>query len=421
MLTRVFRRLAQLVTAPRRLAYRVGAMEQRLDATQRATEALSLRVTALSETEFPGLMLMVEKRAMDALAAESNQARRHVEAAVAAAETEAIRVSREHAEAAVSAGKAFTLKAAREHAEAAVSAGKAIMLKAAREHAEAAASEVVPLALDAAREHAEALNAHMIELLRTECAALRRELGTLKRLYAPSAAGRPATESRADDPALSDAFYTALTDRFRGAPETIAERQRIYLPLIENLADADHPVVDLGCGRGEWLGLLASAGVPSRGVESHPVFAAELREAGFNIVEQDLVTYLRAAPDDSAAVISMFQVAEHLSIQTLVGVMEECVRVLRPGGLFIAETPNSLNLRVAASTFWLDPTHQRPLHPELLQFIATHVGFSKVDGWALNRFDQPTAGFTDDAMGNQVQRLAEMVDGPGDFALLAWK
>ena len=133
------------------------------------------------------------------------------------------------------------------------------------------------------------------------------------------------------------------------------------------------------------------------------------------IVEGDLVAFLHGQPDSSAGAITMFQVVEHLPLAILIDVLENCVRVLRPGGLLIAETPNSLNLRVAATTFWLDPTHQRPLHPELLQFMALHVGFEKVDGLFMNELGDSAEG-VDPA----VRRLLEYVDGAGDFALLAW-
>jgi O-antigen chain-terminating methyltransferase len=113
----------------------------------------------------------------------------------------------------------------------------------------------------------------------------------------------------------------------------------------------------------------------------------------------------------------LFQVLEHLDTATLLHLLEESARVLRPGGVFIAETPNALNLQVAASNFWIDPTHVRPLHPQFLEFCALRSGFTKVDGLYVNELD-PTYKSISDAT---VRRLAERFDGPGDFALLAWK
>ena len=215
---------------------------------------------------------------------------------------------------------------------------------------------------------------------------------------------------------MDPGFYVALEDRFRGDPAIIAERQRVYLPLVEGLADADHPVLDLGCGRGEWLHVLTGAGIAAVGVDSNPAFVGEVSDAGASVIEGDLVAHLRSAAPASVGAITMFQVVEHLPFPVLVDVMAECARVLRPGGVLIAETPNSLNLSVAATTFWLDPTHERPLHPELLKFIAKQVGFAKVDGWFLNDLNARGEDLTDPALA----RLVAMIDGPGDFSLLAW-
>lgn len=317
---------------------------------------------------------------------------------------------RAHTETMVNAAERTAIDRAREHAEAV----QAETLKGSREHAEELNRQTVALA----RDHAEELHRQTLDQIRAELAAVRRDLSVARRVQSRSSAAEPAV-GPAESPSASlidPGFYVALEDRFRGDPEMIAERQRVYLPLVEGLADAYHPVLDLGCGRGEWLHLLAEVGVAAVGVDSNPAFVGEVSESGVSVIEGDLVAYLRSAGNASVGAVTLFQVVEHLPFPVLIEVLAECVRVLRPGGVLIAETPNALNLSVAATTFWLDPTHERPLHPELLKFIAKQVGFAKVDGWFLNELHSPPGDLTDPT----IARLVEMVDGPGDFSLLAW-
>jgi hypothetical protein len=104
----------------------------------------------------------------------------------------------------------------------------------------------------------------------------------------------------------------------------------------------------------------------------------------------------------------------------MVSVLREVRRVLIEGGVFIGEIPNSETLRVGASTFWIDPTHQRPLFPELLLFLSTEVGFAKSEGRYVNDLS-PTHDLSGLPLGAQeaLKSVLYAVDGPGDFALIA--
>lgn len=366
-------RLRRFVGRTRHAPARIDALERVHDLDIRRFEALEQRVAALAESEVPQLFLTAE-------AALESRLRAIVHQAAASA--------RDHTEAASGAAERNAIDAAREHTNAGLSALQALVLDMARTQTSASIAE------------------------------LRREVATFRRVAAaPAPSTAPSTGHDAPVGAPHDpALYVALEDRFRGAPELIAARQRAYLPLVEHLAGTDVPLLDLGCGRGEWLSVVGAAGVTAVGVDSNPAFAAEVRDTGATLVEADLVAHLRAAPDASAGAITMFQVVEHLPFDVLFDVLVESVRVLQPGGVLIAETPNALNLTVAASTFWLDPTHQRPLHPELLQFLAGQAGFARTEGRFLNELRPIPDEVTDPVQ----RRLLDLVDGPGDFALIAW-
>ena len=175
---------------------------------------------------------------------------------------------------------------------------------------------------------------------------------------------------------LDPDFYIEFEDRFRGPFDIIKERVSVYIDDLAHLANTNKKVVDIGCGRGELLTALRESGIHAIGVDSNPSSITSLQGRGFEASCEDLSDFLKRAPDSSLAAITMLHVVEHLPFDLLLSTFQEVFRVLEPGGIFIAETPNSLNPTVGSSTFWIDPTHQRPLHPEVLHFLATHVGFS---------------------------------------------
>lgn len=179
------------------------------------------------------------------------------------------------------------------------------------------------------------------------------------------------------DRLVAESVYAALESAFRGSPDLVGQRQMPYLDLVQGLPDSG-PVADLGCGRGEFLDLLKEAGIPGIGVEQSSVFAGICRDRGLDIREQDLLEYLGEQEDASLRGVVSLQVLEHLSFPDLLRTFAEAYRVLTPGGLFLGETPNGANLAVGGSTFWLDHTHVRPLHPVLLHHLAEFYGFVDV-------------------------------------------
>ena len=178
---------------------------------------------------------------------------------------------------------------------------------------------------------------------------------------------------------MSDNFYKAFEDRYRGSREVITERLRAYLPFIEPLAALRQPAraLDVGCGRGEWLELAASVGFDAHGVDLDDGMLAACRERGLSVETADAIATLRAMADNSLAMVSAFHVVEHIPFDLVRTLIDEALRVLQPGGLLIMETPNPENLVVGASSFYRDPSHVRPLPPELLAFAAEHGGFAR--------------------------------------------
>lgn len=175
-----------------------------------------------------------------------------------------------------------------------------------------------------------------------------------------------------------DVHYRAFEDIFRGTGDLIKERLKVYMNYVDPLfaEEEDFSAVDLGSGRGEWLDLLSKKGVPFlTAVEPNGGMAEAIVGADIIIASSDALSHLKAAPERSVSLISAFHLVEHLENGYLIRLLAEAHRVLRPGGLLILETPNPENLTVASHSFWLDPTHVRPIPCGLLSFLVTQAGF----------------------------------------------
>lgn len=174
-------------------------------------------------------------------------------------------------------------------------------------------------------------------------------------------------------------FYKAFEDQHRGSRETIKSRLGVYMPFIEKIMEV-HPnatALDLGCGRGEWLELLKDHQLSATGIDLDDGMLSACRDRGLNVQTGDAIAHLKSLPADSLSIVSGFHIAEHLSLGDLEALIKEALRVLKPAGLLILEAPNTENLVVGTSSFYLDPTHQRPLPSALLSFLVGYLSFTR--------------------------------------------
>jgi SAM-dependent methyltransferase len=239
-------------------------------------------------------------------------------------------------------------------------------------------------------------------------------------------------EARRETPAPSSAprapeglgdFYSALQEAFRGPSESVAELQRPYLDDVAALTSPG-PVLDLGSGRGEWLELLSEVQVDAYGID-RDLFAVENgRERGLDLRHEDALGHLASIPEGSVGVVSAFHLVEHLDFGDVMLLLDQAVRVLRPGGLLLIETPNPENVLVASTTFHLDPTHRMALPPMLLEFLVASRGFDQIEVRHLHpALDQLETGDSSEAARKTIQpaleRLNTLLFGPQDYAVLA--
>ncbi|MGC8842054.1 MAG: class I SAM-dependent methyltransferase [Candidatus Sumerlaeaceae bacterium] len=227
--------------------------------------------------------------------------------------------------------------------------------------------------------HHEQLRRHVEQTLNEVCD----ELTALKQLACDTAVQRKvdlgraraeANEGLASAPApLSPTFSFLEFERaLRGSEIQITQEQARYLPWF---ADAAAPVLDLGCGRGEFLELLREHGIPASGVDRDPDMVRHCRAKGLAVEEGTLIDYLSHVPDESLGGIFMGQVVEHLDQATVLELPPLLWRKLVPGGAVVIETVNPMCLSTFAGAMYADPTHVRPLHPKGLEFLMTSAGF----------------------------------------------
>jgi len=179
---------------------------------------------------------------------------------------------------------------------------------------------------------------------------------------------------------FTDEEYAKFEDKFRGSREEVKERLKIYVPFVKNLQlnfnNENLKVVDLGCGRGEWLEILKEEGINGVGVDLNEVFLNSLNLRGLKTVKADVMDYLKSINNDELHLITAFHLIEHISIKRRVEFIKEAFRVLKKGGILIVETPNPRNVLVGSGDFYRDPSHAVPLFPDTLSFIGEIVGFS---------------------------------------------
>ncbi len=182
-------------------------------------------------------------------------------------------------------------------------------------------------------------------------------------------AGRGGAGPEAESEPCEVEYYHRFEERFRGPRALILERQRPYVTYFEGRT----PVLDAGCGRGEFLELLHEAGVDGYGIDLNPEMVAHCRAAGLHAVQAEVFAHLEAVPDGSLGGVYLGQVVEHLAPPRISRLLKRVREKLQWGGVAVAETPNPV-CEAAMRGFYIDPTHVRPVHPELLRFLAEEAG-----------------------------------------------
>ncbi len=165
----------------------------------------------------------------------------------------------------------------------------------------------------------------------------------------------------------TDFLYRRLEDALRGTVEVADYVER---------AREQQPVLDIGCGRGEFLQACREAGIEARGFDINERSVADLQKRGLQATLAGIPECFEGVKHGSVGSVLAMHVVEHLPVEHLFALFAQAARVLRPGGLLMIETPNAESIAVSASDFWRDPTHLAPRHPAALTLLAREHGFS---------------------------------------------
>jgi len=217
----------------------------------------------------------------------------------------------------------------------------------------------------------------------------------------------------------------------RGSESTIRKNQKYYIPFFQDRS----PVLDIGCGRGEFLELLKEHGIDSVGVDSNGDMIEICRTKGLEIFHADALGYLRSCSNEKFNGVFAAQVVEHLPSAELKSLFTEVYRVLKPGGIFLFETINTASPAAFFANYYRDPTHCRPIHPETYRFFTEISGFEKVtldyrSNKALSESNFPTlenSGFDPDQwkiierVFGEIRALSDYLNKPLDIVISGLK
>ncbi|HKW96286.1 MAG TPA: class I SAM-dependent methyltransferase [Bryobacteraceae bacterium] len=215
-----------------------------------------------------------------------------------------------------------------------------------------------------------------LDRVRTEYEALiHNELRIVRQRAAHVMPGVSAAPAPAAAPTAPAFDYGRFAERFRGSEEYVKAGQKFYLPYFAGLKE----VLDIGCGRGEFLELMREAGVGARGIDLSQESVAQCRQKGLQAEVADLFVYLDGLADASLDGIFSAQVVEHLPPERIPEMIRLASQKLARGGLMAIETPNPECLAIFATHFYLDPTHTRPIPHALLAFYLEECGIGRIE------------------------------------------
>jgi SAM-dependent methyltransferase len=223
-------------------------------------------------------------------------------------------------------------------------------------------------------------------------------------------------------PQVIDAYYLAFEDANRGSRQQVLDKLAIYEDWLKTNVPAQrgltHDVVDIGCGRGEWLNFVADRGKVPFGIDINQEMVDTCIAHGYKARKTDALTFLRSLPSGSVAAVTGFHIIEHLPFDYLFALVQESFRVLTEGGSVLFETPNPENVLVGSHTFYHDFTHRNPVTPTAISFLLKHHGFDEIEIVRSSPYPDEARVPGNDPL---TERVNGHLCGPQDYAVMGRK
>ena len=208
-----------------------------------------------------------------------------------------------------------------------------------------------------------------------------------------------------DETLESEIDYFKFENFFRGNQQHIKTAQKVYLPYFMGKTD----VLDLGCGRGEFLELLQECHIDAKGVDLYQDFVEYCTYKGLNVVHSDAINFLFQLPDESLGGIFSAQLIEHLSAKQIISLCNLSYQKLKKGNYIIIETPNPSSLATYMNSFYVDPSHEKPIHPKAMEYFLKEAGFKQIE---VMYTEQSKVDYRFPLLqGEQIENLSEFNDG----------
>ncbi|MRN54367.1 class I SAM-dependent methyltransferase [Paenibacillus monticola] len=221
--------------------------------------------------------------------------------------------------------------------------------------------------------------------------------------------------------------YLLFENRFRGSNDDIRNRQMKYLDYYKNKKN----VLDIGCGRGEFIELLLENNITAKGIDLTDEMVEYCQDLGLPVEKQEAIHYLEQQEDNSLGGIFLGQVIEHIPFESIIRLVELARAKLMPGSYLIMETPNPQTLAIFSRSFYMDPTHVKPVHPLTVQFLAESVGFRETNlvysgrvekEASIPRIQETTSSIMNiEEINKSIDKLNDLLFGDQDYALIARK
>lgn len=216
---------------------------------------------------------------------------------------------------------------------------------------------------------------------------------------------------------LPDSVRLSLEESLRVNEAEIFLKRFSYIPRVQLVASGlKLPVIDVGCGRGDWLAKLALLGIEAYGVDIDESVVKINQDRGLDVICEDGSRYLLSLNPGSLSAITFFQVIEHLPLPEVWTMLGAAYRALAPGGLIIFQTPNPENLQIASRSVRFDLGGGKFLSPKVLTVLVNQSGFGGVE---IQRFNPCPELML--ANGQDLMHFHQLLFCERDYILCAYK